>query len=260
MLSNIPGPFDIMYPNSESVDFTSTITTGYMSVIVPITTKNDIWSFVNPLEFEVWIFWMISIPIFIISMGVADYIATRYIDWDTLVGFVLRNVFTEHTTMPDKEYYRKIFIIVWTWSSFVLVMAFSGNLTAMITRPKVDMKINSFEDFLYQDEISLVMLDQDISIDELAQYPDNSPKRRALEQAQILPLNGYWPNDCFNNDTYYTKKHASFCDIRSIHYILDEDFSKTGKCNFYEMKHDGLESNLMGMAFQVYKSLWYFVY
>ena len=85
MIIQIPGPFDIMYPNSESVDFTSTITTGYMSVIVPITTKNDIWSFVNPLEFEVWIFWIISIPIFIVSMGVADYIANRCIDWDTLV-------------------------------------------------------------------------------------------------------------------------------------------------------------------------------
>ena len=252
MLIKIPGPFDIMYPNSESVDFTSTITTGYMSVIVPITTKNDIWSFVNPLEFEVWIFWMISIPIFILSMGVADYIATRYIDWDTLVGFVLRNVFTEHTSVPDKEYYQKIFIIVWTWSTFVLVMAFSGNLTAMITRPKVDMKINSFGDFLNQDEISLTVPDEYLYIEELEQYPANSPKRRALEQAQKLPLTGFWPNDCFNNYTYYTKKHASYCDIQSILDIFGKDFTKTGKCNWYEMTYDGLESNPMGMAFQVY--------
>ena len=89
MLIKIPGPFDIMYPNSESVDFTSTIATGYMSVIVPITTENNIWSFATPLEFEVWILWIISIPIFILAMGAADYIATRAIDWDTLVGYVL---------------------------------------------------------------------------------------------------------------------------------------------------------------------------
>ena len=244
-----------MYPESQSVEFTSAITTGYMSVIVPITIENNIWSFVNPLEFDVWILWIISIPIFILAMGVADYIATRVIDWETLVGYVLRNVLTEHAKrIPDKESYQKMFVIVWTFSSFVLVMAFCGNLTAMITRPKVEMKINSFEDFLHQDDISLVVPDGYISNEELDQYPADSPKRRALEKAQMMPLTGYWPTDCFNNDTYHTKKHASYCDIQSILSIFMKDINKNGKCNWYEMKHEGLKTKLVGMAFQVCQS------
>ena len=70
-------------------------------------------------------------------------------------------------------------------------------------------------------------------------------------QAQIMPFIGVWANDCFNIDAYYTRKHASFCDKQSIHEILSRDFTKTGKCNWYEMKHAGLETNPMAMAFPV---------
>ena len=142
---------------------------------------------------------------------------------------------------------------VWTLCCFVLVMAFAGNLTAMITRPKFDMKINNFKDILYQDEIGLVVQDELIRGGELEQYPADSPKRRALEQAQIIPLASL-VTGCFDNDTYYSRKHASYCDIQSILEILSEDFSNSGKCNWYEMKHDGLETNPMAMAFQVNQS------
>ena len=202
-----------------------------MNVIIPITPENNIWSFINPFGFEVWIIWIISIPIFILSMGAADYIANRDINWDTVVGFVLRNVFSEHLKrMPDKKSYQKIYVLVWTLCCFVLVMAFAGNLTAMITRPKFDMKINNFKDILYQDEIGLVVQDELIRGGELEQYPADSPKRRALEQAQIIPLASL-VTGCFDNDTYYSRKHASYCDIQSILEILSEDFTNSGKCN-----------------------------
>lgn len=187
-------------------------------------------------------------------MGLADYIATRHIDWDTLAGFVLRNVFTEHGTTPDRESYQKILVFVWTWSSFILVMAFAGNLTAIITRPKVEMEITKLEDFLYQDEITLVMEDGLIRNGELELMPADSTTRRVLEQAQILPLStsDFWPSDCFNEETQYTQKHASYCDIQSILAILSADFTENGKCNWYTIELDeGLESNPMAMAFQV---------
>ena len=249
---NIAGPFHIDHHRSKSVDFSSVITTTYVSIIIPVKIENDIWSFVNPFHFEVWTCWIISVPVFILVMGVADYIATKDIDWNTLIGFVLRNVFTEHLgRIPDSMAYKKILVFVWAWACFVLVMSFAGNLTAMITRPKLDMEITKIEDFLHQDKITLVIEEGLVGHIEL--LPANSNTKRVLNQAQILPLEGNWPSDCFDDDTQYTGKHASYCEIQSILTILSEDFSENGKCNWYTLEKDGLGlgSIPMAMAFQV---------
>ena len=236
------------------MDFSSIIATGYRSVIIPVQTENNMWSFLEPLEFEIWILCIISIPIFIIVMAMADFVASGHIDWDNSVGFVIRTVFMEHMeTMPYRKFYQKILFFVWTWSCFVIVMSFAGNLTAMITRPTLDMKIERIEDFLHQDEITLVM--EGGLIGDLEFYPSNSSTRKVLEQAQILPLDhDYWPSDCFNEFTQYTHKHASYCDIQSILAILSKDFTKNGKCNWYTIEIDDTwGSHPMAMAFQVNK-------
>ena len=213
------------------------------------------WSFVKPLDSEIWIWWIISIPIFILVMALAEYVTNGHIDWDTSVGFVVRTVFMEHMeTMPDRKFYEKILFFVWTWSSFVIVMSFAGNLTAMITRPTLDMKIKKVEDFLHQSEITLVI--EDGLKGDLGRFPSNSTTRRVLEQAQTLPLDPsiYWPSDCFNELTQYTQKHASYCDIQSILAILSDDFTQNGQCNWYTIEiDDAWGSQPMAMAFQVNK-------
>ena len=83
--------------------------------------KSNIWSFIAPLDNITWICILISIPIVILAMGSVEYVAfNKRVDWDTLVGFVLRNVLSENlATMPDKKPHHKILVFAWVWPCFV---------------------------------------------------------------------------------------------------------------------------------------------
>ena len=75
-----------------SVDFSSGVSEESYSIVIPLKTGNDIWSFTNPFHYEVWIFSLISVPIFILTLGLAEYITSGTITWKKWIGFVVRNI------------------------------------------------------------------------------------------------------------------------------------------------------------------------
>ena len=237
-----------------SVDFSSVVSGESYSILVPLKIENDVWSFVNPFNYEVWIFSLSSVPIFILAMGLADYLARGAIKWDTWIGFVLRNILSETAhKMPDKRNSDKLLIFIWIFSSFVLVMAYAGNLTAMITRPKLVMSFEKLEDFLDQDEISLVVEDGLGIIENMKQSPSESVYKKLIDKAERLDTGDSddWPSGCFNPTTHVSKRHASICDIHGINSHFSEDYSANGKCNWYSTKTKFFDVPIV-MAFQVH--------
>ena len=223
------------------------------NIIIPLITENDIWSFINPFRYEIWIFTLISIPVYILAMGVAEYIADRHVNWEILVGFVMRNVCSETMgKLPDKRPYQKILVFVWVWSCFVLVMSFAGNLTAMLIKPKIDMKFTEPEHFLDQDEMTLVT---EVG-SELKGYMNSLPShyvtKKLLLKTEIMTYEEEWESNCFTTRTHYSRRHASICDNLSIQTVLSDAFEYTRQCKWYTMN-----ANIMGvtkplaMAFQV---------
>ena len=99
----------------------------YYSIVMPLQLKNDMGLIIRPFTTEVWICSLIVIPIFIASMGLANYSFDGSVMWDTVSGFALRIVLVEPA---DKLYvkcnYQKIFTIVWIWSFFVLAKSYAG--------------------------------------------------------------------------------------------------------------------------------------
>ena len=223
------------------------------NIIIPLRMENDIWSFINPFSYEIWICTLISIPIFIFAMGIADYIANnKSVNWDISVGFVLRNVLSETMgNLPNKRPYQKILVFVWVWSCFVLVMSFSGSLTAMITRPKLDMKFTKLEHFLNQDEMSLVTEGGSALNEYMNSLGDDSITKKILLKTERLTSWDDWPSNCFTSSTQYTKRHASICDDLSILTLLSWDFEEAGKCNWYTMNAKIMGTGPLAMAFQV---------
>ena len=123
----------------------------------------------------------------------------------------------------------------------------------MISKPKLDMKFTKLEDFLEQNEMSLVVEDGTAVIDYMSQSPINSTMRQLINETQRLSPHPDWPSGCFNSRTGHTKSHASICDTHSILAHLSEDFSETGKCNWYTLKPAsmGFFPGSSVMAFQV---------
>ena len=111
------------------------------------------------------------------------------------------------------------------------------------------MKFTELEDFLNQNEISLLIRDGDSVINYMLQSPADSVMFKLIKQ--ILSKKDDWASSCFTKDTQFTKKHASICDDLSISRLISDDFSKSGKCNWYTINYKF--QNIVGtsMAFQV---------
>ena len=235
-----------------------------ISIIVPLSTQDDIWTFLYPFNFEVWIFSLISVPIFTIAMGLTDYFGSGRSEWIAVMGFVIRNVLSESSPgfrrFTDKKQYKKLMLsVVWIWSCFILVMSYSGNLTAFITKPKLVRQFEMPEDFLNQDDMALVVPGETAILEMLMQLPKNSTMAILLEKTERMAWTKHWPSNCFTNSTQFTKRHASICDVTNIKYLISDDFSQSGKCNWYKTKTTFFHVPVV-MAFQVSKFVTYASY
>ena len=86
------------------MDFSSAIYTDGFTIVVPLSFKAHVWSFLEPISSQVWILSIVSTPIFLLVMGLAEYTYYGDFNWDIVAGFVLRNVFLENVAkLPDRK-------------------------------------------------------------------------------------------------------------------------------------------------------------
>ena len=153
------GPFVKTVSKGRSVDFSRPISWGFHAVVMPLTKKSNMWYIVEPFHYQVWILLMTSIPIYLVTMGLADYFYRGFADWDALSGFVIRNVLSEqnfrHPTQARA--YQKLLVIIWGFAMLVLVQAYAGNLTAMLAKPKLQAPIRTLEELLGRDDTEWVV-------------------------------------------------------------------------------------------------------
>ena len=203
------GPFNPTYMRSKSVDFSTTIKMQPYNIVIPVRTNKDLWSFVNPFAYQVWICAIVSIPAYIFVMVLAEYLCGGAEDWQTIVGFVFRNAFHENMRIPDRETYRRLLIITWVIVSFVVSASYAGNLTAMLTNPKLSRPITKPEDLLNQADLSWVVEDGIGAVEYMSASPPGSTWRRIYEKIEILSYDWMkdedWPSGCFSYDTQMSR-------------------------------------------------------
>ena len=252
----ILGPFTPTVSRSEAVQFTSMIdVASHYAIVAPLRLEADILAFAYPLTSEVWIATIISVPLYILVMCVADYFFCGVVDWETNIGFVLRNTLTEHIdSLPDRRLYQKVLVLFWALPIMIIVFAYAGNLTAMITRPKVLMTPDNAEQMLRQEEIRWAAWDGSLFTKVAKDSPPDSVTRRLIEQALFISKEDeIWPDNCFTASTKESRRVAAICDVTSAMGVLSKDFSETGKCNFYLTSDKFLSSGNV-MALQVVQS------
>ena len=117
------------------------------------------WYIIDPFQYNVWLLLIASVPIYLIAMALADYFYYGFIDWDDLGGLLVRNVLSEQNfRLPDRaQVYQKILDIIWIWSMLVIVQAYSGNLTAMLAKPKLKPPLRTLEELMKQEDISWIL-------------------------------------------------------------------------------------------------------
>ena len=60
------------------------------TIVVPAKPRDNFWSFLHPLTYQVWIGILISAPLFSLAMALTNRIFYKHMDWENVVAFVLR--------------------------------------------------------------------------------------------------------------------------------------------------------------------------
>ena len=151
----ILGPFTPTLSRSKSVLFTSMIdVASYYTIVLPLQLEPDILSFGRPLSSAVWVAAIISVPVYVLVMSASDHFFCGVVNWEANIGFVLRNTLSEHSDrLPDRRLYQKVLVFFWAWHVVIIVQCYAGNLTSMITSPKVRFTPADAEQMLQQAEV-----------------------------------------------------------------------------------------------------------
>ena len=181
------------------------------------------------------------------------------IDLDTIISFVIR------AAMVDGRYpfkridskgniSLKLLGIIWIWACFTLIQSYDGNLTAMRARPTLEKTITSVTELLNQNEITWALDDSGLDIVEyLKASPNGSNMRQLFNQAEMFQpegTNDEWYSPCYTHEQRDAGSYASICFEKGIMDLKSQDFSDTGKCNYYTIDETFFTTPAV-MAFQV---------
>ena len=136
---------------------------------------------------------------------------------------------------------------------FVIVLAFSCNLTAILAKPKLKLPIKTLDGLMNQDEISWILEKATLVEHYMRISKAGTPMKKLYNGAKLMPHLS--PTERFKYGCYAAKlrgrgNYASICDLGSILPMYAKDYSETGKCNFYILEETFL-SSVYAMAFQV---------
>ena len=237
------------------MDFSAQVADSYYSVVVPLKHDSKMWFIIDPLDYEVWLGLILSVPIYLLAMVLADYLYIGYADLDDLIGFILRNALSEQNSRltKDTRAYQKVFILVWIWSTLILVQSYGGNLTAMLAEPKLHDPIRTLEELVSQNEIPWVIEEGSIDF-YLSSSASGSILRRLYEGATRMNKMTFLEqmmHGCFTTEIKQEGRYGSICSSGSIVALMTNDYTNTGKCNYYITEDKFLASG-SSMAFQAY--------
>ena len=118
----------------------------------------------------------------------------------------------------------------------------------MIAIPSIHKPIEDVEDLINQDELSWFFPDGTSFAQYLRDAPPGSKMGKLYDGAEIVPY-----DDCYTarDKQMSTGNFAAPCTMTTIMTLLDHDFSRTSKCNFYATS-DVMHHMNLALALQVF--------
>ena len=82
--------FRITDDRRPNVDFSKAIEAGFSTVAIPLKLKSNMWFFVFPFTYNVWLSAFFSAMLYFLVMVLADRLHNGNADWQSLGGFVVQ--------------------------------------------------------------------------------------------------------------------------------------------------------------------------
>ena len=144
----------------QGVDFTIPLLVDFWGLLVPVRQNYSLAAILHAFEFKVWLVILMAMPTYMLLMTMANYIYFGQMKWERFASFVLRACVmeTRGISLPVNKLYQKILVLFWCLPLFVLITAYRGNMTALITKPTLHRPIENVNELVNQDEIGWTMV------------------------------------------------------------------------------------------------------
>ena len=206
--------------------------------MVPIKLEDNLYSYIDPLSLEVWICFLICIPIYIGFMMSMNYLYSGFNEWEASASSVIRAALSEcKTTLPPKHLYQAILVLVWTLMMVVLLSGYHGNLLAMITKPGIDAPFTNFNEMASQTQIKWC----------ISKYSLFNSYARSKSPGTTLKTISDQAISCQRD---YSKKIAVIVDRLQADLDINSNYKNTGTCKYYLTQDEVLSSDSV-LALQV---------
>ena len=214
-------------------------------MIIPLRIKDNLFSFIYPLSFVVWICFLLCIPAFIVAIVLTNYVYSGTFQWEAAASSVIRSALSERRgikkTSP-KLFHQIFLVLVWSWMMVILISSYKGNLLAMICshdrnlQPKIHTPI-----------IKWGVWGQDSLF---APYAKSSPRptmRMLIDRAALCP------DITCSAEMQQDEEFAVIMEKTFALQTISKDFTKTGICNYYKAVGEIIFRTDQNFAFQVRK-------
>ena len=229
---------------------------AYYTIIVPLRFQDNLLSITDPLSFNVWICFLICIPIYVGSIISMNYLYSGSTNWESAVSFVVRAALSERNwqnKLPSKYLYQKLMILIWGLMMVVLISAYKGNLLAIITKPTMTTPFINAEDMVEQNEIKWKVPSGLFSSYAKSKSPGTT-LRKIIDRAITSSTSSAMSMDTCESVAKKSANIAIICDISSATSVMAKYFSKTGTCNYY-LTQDKILATDNALAFPVCKMI-----
>ncbi|KAH8252383.1 hypothetical protein KR038_000242, partial [Drosophila bunnanda] len=172
------GSMTITYARESVIDFTKPFMNLGISILfkVPTSEPTRLFSFMNPLAIEIWIYVLMAyvlVSICIYLVGKISPIEWKYINPCDFNNITIGNQFTLSDSFwftigtlmqqsPDiypRAFSTRIISSIWGFFSLIIVASYTANLAAFLTTERMINPIENAEDLASQTEISYGTLD-----------------------------------------------------------------------------------------------------
>ena len=246
-------PFTLTLDRKAGVDFTRPVLEGgQWTVVIPVKSKPNMWYFINPFTPSVWLLYIFTIPVYFLAMVLIYFLCHGFVKWEATASFVLRVVLIEHslvTLVEAKKYQPRLVIIILVSSYMVLTYSYAGNLTAMLTKPKLQSPIRTLDELLDQYEVPWVIEAGGFAEKLMSAAASDSTMKKLLDRSTKMTFN-VSGSGCYSAEMEKDGVFGAICSIDDFKTLAAKDFGKTGKCNYYVVEQRFLNL-VVALAIQV---------
>ncbi|RNA26254.1 glutamate receptor kainate 2-like isoform X1, partial [Brachionus plicatilis] len=164
--------FTINYKRQQVVDFTKPFLSLGISILykIPTSKKPGLFSFLNPLSLEIWMFTLITyVLVSLIMMVLArfspyewrsthpcdsnnEYVENQFTVWNSL-WFAVGTLMQQGSDINPKALSTRLVGGVWWFFTLIIISSYTANLAAFLTVEKVDLTITNVEDLANQTKV-----------------------------------------------------------------------------------------------------------